>query len=299
MHPPPAPAPIPQPQRNGLDIWGPQPRDPDLCHSADPQLGPEPMGQPWQGRLGLNGWTLGLLLLALPLGVSGIALQVLAMPPDPHCDSPNLLGHAFRADLAQLQCLRQAMRSGGNSAIISGLAQLQAWPSDSPVYSLAQRLLEDWSLVAWSQAQVEFQAGRWEAAARLTGAIPAQIQLRTEAQERLGLWQQIQAQGEQAYGLAQAALRAQDWPGVLRQAETLASLGNDYWQQQGLYELPSQVAQAQASQAPPHGSSQQAMAEPGPPQPREDLRFALPVLVSLERLRVSEPRQHRPEFSAA
>jgi hypothetical protein len=244
--------------------------------------------------------TIGCLLLGLPLGTTALALHWISTPPQPRCQQSD----PFRSDLAELQCLRRAMDSAQPQAVIAGLQQLQNWPQASPVYRVAQQLRQDWSQVAYSMAQEAFEAGEWQTAAQLTAMIPQEAPLGEKAQARLGLWQQIQAQGERAYDLAQEALQGENWSQALQYAETLANLQNDYWRRQGLHELPSIIAQGQQQDSPEATEADGFNQAQGPilPQPRPSnssgrSRPGLPVLISLDRLRVSEPQGMAPEFS--
>jgi len=258
-------------------------------------------------------WTnlaIGGLLLSLPVGVSAAAYHVIATPPQPNCNQPQRL----RSDLAELQCLRRAMQSEDNSNIVHSLQALQNWSEESPVYALSQRLLEDWSVVALSLAHQEFEAGQWDSAARLAAAVPAQVELSSQAQERLTLWQKVQQQGENAHRSALAALEQQNWKAARNHAKTLASLGNDYWRQQGIQALPEQIEMAQQAQqptadegqlsaiapiqqqpVPPSGAQRQSL--PAVPATPGRSRFSMPVLVSLERLTVADPKPETPGFS--
>lgn len=265
-----------------------------------------------------NRLAIASLLLSFPTGVSVAAFQVLAQPPQPNCDQSQY----FQADLAKLQCLRQAMQSSEHQAILQALQQLQNWPSDSPVYGLSQRLLEDWSVVALSLARREFEAGQWNKAVQLASAIPAQLSLGSRAQTELNFWKTVRDQGQVAYDLALGALEKQDWQTARGHAETLAQLSNDYWRQQGLKELPQQIELARQEQIELARQAQQPSAEdegqwtaflhnlPGAreqqlPQrspgatagSRRRSRFSMPVVVSLERLMVAEPKPASPEFS--
>lgn len=247
------------------------------------------------------------LLMSLPTGVSLAAFRAIATPPQPSCNQPQ----AFQADLAELQCLHQAMQSNEHPALIRSLQQLHNWSSESPVYGLSQRLLEDWSVVALSLAHQEFEAGRWENAARLAAAIPSSLELGSHAQERLTLWQKVQSQGEKAYDLALVALEQQDWQTARDHAKTLANIGNDYWRQQGIQALPEQIDLAiQAQQPSKDESVQLSAARAELPWPQEEQqrrrsqpalpgrsRFTMP-LISLKELTVGDPSLTGPEFSA-
>lgn len=248
---------------------------------------------------------LGTLLLSLPTGVSLAALQTIASPPKANCNQPQ----QFRAELAELQCLHQAMESGDTQALTRALPKLQAWPSDSPVHSVAQRLLQDWSVVALSLAHREFETGQWDSAIRLAEAVPAELALGNE--EQLSLWRQIKARGEQAYELALDALEQQDWTTARQQAQTLASLNNDYWRQQGLQTLPEQIDKALQAQQPQdrlpqisaalelrHADSSRAWLSEKPASVGRSPK-AMPILISIASLSISAPSPTRPEFSAA
>ena len=251
--------------------------------------------------------SLGALLLSLPTGVSLAALQAIASPPETHCNQPQ----QFQADLAQLQCLHQGLESGEVQAIIRALPQLQAWPSDSPVHSVAQRLLKDWSVVALSMADLEFEAGEWDSATRLARAIPTELALGNEAQRRLNLWQQVKQQGDKTYKLALEALEQQNWTAARGHAKTLASLSNDYWRQQGLQALPQKIDEALQAQRPQGSAAQVSAAPAGLHQSSRKShalskksgsirrsRKAMPVFMSVASLSISGPAPTRPEFSA-
>ncbi len=248
------------------------------------------------------------LLFSLPTGVSLAAFRAIAIPPQPRCNQ----AQAFQADLAELQCLHQAMQSNEHPTLIHSLQQLQNWSSESPVYSLSQRLLEDWSVVALSVAHQEFEAGRWENAARLATAIPTSLELGNQAQEHLTLWQKVQDQGKKAHDLALEALKQQDWQTARNHAQTLANLSNDYWRKQGIQALPEQIELARQAQQPSTPETAQLSAStvelslPQQPQQRrrsqpampERSRFSMP-LISLKKLTVGDPTSPTgPEFSA-
>lgn len=249
-------------------------------------------------------WTLtklGFCLLAVPWATGAAAFHWLAaVPESPNCQT----SHWAKADLARLQCLQQKMRTGESRQVLAGIRQLKDWPQDSPVYLVSQQLLEDWSVVAWSQAQVEFDAGEWETSARLVAEIPRQFELWNHAQARSTLWKNVQSQGEQLYGLAQAAIQAQNWAEALKHAQALTHLENDYWRRQGIRELPSLIqarqASAQDAASPgPLASSPLAPRAANPASQRTPLRLSPPLVVSLNRPSSVEPAQVRPEFSVA
>ncbi len=253
-------------------------------------------------------WTqiaIAALLMSLPTGVSLVAFRAIATPPQPRCNQPQ----TFQADLAELQCLHQAMQSNEHPALIRSLKQLKNWSHESPVYGLSQRLLEDWSVVALSLAHEEFEAGRWENAARLAAAIPVSLELGSQAQERLTLWQKVQSQGEKAYDLALEALEQQDWQTARDHAKTLATIGNDYWRQQGIQALPEQIELArQAQQLSDEEAAQLSASAAGLPLPRQGQQqkhsqpakrshFAIRPM-SLKELTVEDPSLAEPVFSA-
>ncbi len=250
------------------------------------------------------------LLMSLPTGVSVVAFRAIATLPQPRCNQPQ----QFRADLAELQCLHQAMQSEDQPTLIRSLNQLQNWSSESPVYGLSQRLLEDWSVVALSLAHQEFESGHWDNAARLAVAIPTSLDLGNQAQERLTIWQKIQNQGEKAHDLALEALEKQDWQTARDHAKTLANLGNDYWRKQGIQALPEQIELARQAQQPSAEGKAELSASAQTGLPFEEKRqgqrqrrsqpalpgrsrFTLP-LISLKELTVGDPSPNKPEFSA-
>lgn len=241
-------------------------------------------------------------LISLPTGISFAAFQVLAAPPQPRCNQPQ----RFQADLAELQCLHQAMQSNDQPELLQALQKLQNWSIESPVYGLSQRLLEDWSVVALSMARQEFEAGRWENAAQLAAAIPDSLELREQAQEHLSLWETIRGQGEKTYELAIAALDQQDWQTAKTHAHTLAGLGNDYWRQKGIQALPEQIELARQAQQPSDEEGAQLSASTaGLPHPQQKQsqpalpgrsRFTMPI-ISLKKLTAVDPIAKAPEFA--
>ncbi len=266
-----------------------------LKQEVEAQIGPLPSPEDW-ARLKLS-----LLLLALPWSGGALAYQWLtAVPNVPNCHVPQW----SQADLDRLDCIQQKMKSGQSRQVLAGIRQLKAWPEDSPMYGVSQRLLEDWSLVAWSQAQLEFESGEWETSAQLVAEIPAQLPLWTQVQDRLGLWREIRTQGENLYDLAQSAIRAQDWTQALDHAKALAKLDNDYWKRQGLHELPLLIEERQAAVG---DSTRQPLAQffsdprsgadsrSHPEIPRS--RLPMPMMIGLERPAIAKPHLAQPEFS--
>lgn len=257
-------------------------------------------------------WTwlkVSLFLLAIPATAGTFAYNWLAaVPESTNCQAPNW----SQADFERLQCIHQQMQSGETRQVLAGIRQLKAWPEQSSVYTISQRLLEDWSVVVWSQAQVEFEAGEWEQSAKLIAEIPEQIDLWNQAQQRSSLWQEVREQGETLYERAQTAIQAQNWQQAMEHAQALASLDNDYWRKQGLRELPLLIEAEQASlpttntdgpvasRPMPGAEAVDHASRPRQSQPvRPHHRAIAPVMVSLSRPVVAEPGMVQPEFSAA
>jgi hypothetical protein len=234
-----------------------------------------------------NWMKLHAMLLCLPIGIGGLAYQALGQAPQaPHCPLPGL------SDAEQLHCLQQQMRQGQPEAVLAGVQHLQSWPEQSPLYGEAQVALTDWTQVLWTQAQLSFEAGRWEVASRLLQGIPRGSALADRAQAQLTRWQTIRARGEDLQRRVQGAIASQDWSLAQSLAQQLTQVDNDYWRQQGLSEMPRQIA-----------SRQDRMLG------RKQAGKAMGTIAFLERgsgrgaiesscLWVDVPRRGQPEFSA-
>lgn len=192
------------------------------------------------------------ILLSLPCGTGLVAYHSMTQAAAPRT-CPR--GVVPASDLEELRCLATKMASGKERSLAAGLRQLQQWSPESPLHPLAQRMLSDWQVVAWSQIQGSFERGDWSAMDTLLDALPADDESLPSTQQ-IQEWQAIRDRGETLHRKAQAAIAAQNWEEARRQAQHLAQLGNDYWRQQGLKTLPAKIEQQ--AQAPSSEDRRQA-----------------------------------------
>ena len=182
--------------------------------------------------------TRGLRFLAAPLiwlcllafcGGTGVAafLWLTTLPPVANCQK--LLPAS--ADTDKLYCAEQTARSGKVGALLAGLSLVKHWSTDHPLYTRATRAVKEWSKALLSLAQIKADQGDLAGAIALAKKIPANSPIHAEVQTSLLEWQKGANRGQAIDTVIQTALKQQDWQTATAKLQALASLDDQYAQQ--------------------------------------------------------------------
>ncbi len=186
-------------------------------------------------------WKWPMFWLAVLGGLSGTGLLALLwltnLPPLPDCKTlPSLA-----SDSDRLYCAREAIQSGGATALVAGLQVIQPWGENHPLYREAQPLLKSWSDQLLAIARQKVELADLEGAVTLAWKIPRTSPVYAEAQKAIVEWRSQWNQGETIIANAQKALQQQEWKVASEQLLALGGLPNDYWRIRRLDELTRRI----------------------------------------------------------
>ncbi|HEY9653598.1 MAG TPA: hypothetical protein V6C95_23255 [Coleofasciculaceae cyanobacterium] len=174
----------------------------------------------------LRWWLLWLSLLSI-VGASvatGILLLT-KLPPPVDCQRISRLS----ADGDRLYCAQQAAESGKLEQLLEAIALVGRWPREHPLYSEAQRLMEEWSRDILNLAQQKLDQGDLSGAVAIASKIPTTSPVHSEAQAAITNWKQEWNQGEDAARKFKDALVVQNWSRAFQMITTLAKSKREYW----------------------------------------------------------------------
>lgn len=175
-------------------------------------------------------WLLvGVNICALLSGVAAAAfLWLMALPPAPECDKLSSLS----PDIDRLSCAEAAVQSGELDDLLSGLALLESWTPDRPLYGEAQRLRDDWSEQLLYRARRQMSEGQLDSARRLVEQIPQSSSAYAEGQEIVAQWDNLWKKGEAIAAQIQTDLKAQNWAMASAGIRELEKIPHTYWRSQ-------------------------------------------------------------------
>jgi len=172
-------------------------------------------------------WSILWLSILSLLGVtvaSGVLLLT-QLPPPINCRESSPLS----ADGDRLYCAQLAAQSGKLESLVAAVTLVQDWPSNHPLYSEAQRLLEKWSEDILEMAQQKVNQGKYSEAATIASKVPVSSPLYPEAQADIATWQQEWRRGEEMISQFKDALKVQNWSRASGLIAALSKSNREYW----------------------------------------------------------------------
>jgi len=180
----------------------------------------------------------GLTSCAALGGVAASALLwMLMLPPAPDCKT----GSPLAPDMERLFCAQQAARSGELTELLSGLALIETWTPEHPLYHEAQRSVEEWSKGLLVIARQKMNASDLQGAVEIARRIPKSSSVRADAEAAIATWQGIWRQGEALVAAAQTAMKEQAWSHASEVIRDLSEMSHPYWGNQRARALSEQL----------------------------------------------------------
>ncbi|BAU43910.1 hypothetical protein [Leptolyngbya sp. O-77] len=180
----------------------------------------------------------GLTSCAALGGVAASALLwMLMLPPAPDCKT----GSPLAPDMERLFCAQQAARSGELNELLSGLALIETWTPEHPLYQEAQRSVEEWSKGLLVIARQKMNASDLQGAVEIARRIPKSSSVRADAEAAIATWQGIWRQGEALVAAAQTAMKEQAWGNASEVIRDLGEMSHPYWGNQRARALSEQL----------------------------------------------------------
>jgi hypothetical protein len=171
-------------------------------------------------------------------GVAAAALVwMLMLPPAPDCKT----GSPLAPDMERLFCAQQAARSGELTELLSGLALIETWTPEHPLYHEAQRSVEEWSKGLLVIARQKMNASDLQGAVEIARRIPKSSSVRADAEAAIATWQGIWRQGEALVAAAQTAMKEQSWSHASEVIRDLSEMSHPYWGNQRARALSEQL----------------------------------------------------------
>ena len=179
------------------------------------------------------------------VAASGVAIGafvwLINLPPTADCENPT----SITTDRAQLYCAQVAAEVGELDDVLAGLKLVGNWDNGHPLHYEVQPLVEQWSWVAYQEAQQKLLESDLDGAMALIEYIPASSPVYQTAQASLQDWNNEWEKGDAIWQEAQAALQKQDWGTVSRQVLALSELRNRHWRVNQVQALSQQIRQEQ------------------------------------------------------
>lgn len=184
----------------------------------------------------------GLLLiptLAASGGAGFWAIQNLLTLPDlPGCQAvSSIRGSAS----ARLYCAEGLANGKTVENLRRAIQLIDNIPSDDPLHTERDRLMEEWSRQILELAEADYQDGKLEEAIKIAEKIPFDLQTHQAVKDQISQWRN---QWERAEDIYQEAIRLSDqqqWSGAINVAKGLLTLDNRYWATTKHQEVMQQV----------------------------------------------------------
>jgi len=192
-------------------------------------------------QVGAWRWSLLWLSVFSILGISlASALWLLTqLPPPVNCQRTS--GVSPEGD--RLYCAQLAAQSGKLDQLVVAIKLVQNWSSNHPLYSEAQRILQESSQTILEIAQQKLNQGNQSQAVELAGQIPVSSPLYPEAQAAIATWLHQGQQGEDLIRQFQEALQKQNW---FEASQLIATLSQNGWQYLSVSQIDSLTKQLTA-----------------------------------------------------
>jgi hypothetical protein len=179
-----------------------------------------------QRKQSLQWLVIWLAILGSFGGITGLAFVWLTSPP-PSADCRKVTTESMSAQ--RLYCAQELARSGKLADLAAGIALLENWSPQAPLYKDAQDGITEWSRLILVMAQGQMAQGKLKEAIDAVSYIPASSSVYLEAQELVTAWRQEWQKGEAVVAVAQEAIQAQNWKLASQQVGELGYFDREYW----------------------------------------------------------------------
>lgn len=180
-----------------------------------------PIARRHQWKFIISGISSAALLTA------GTALWLMfRVPPAPKCDQIP----AWAVDSERLTCAQLSTESGNPEDILRGIALVENWEADHPLYNQAQRSLSRWTEQLLVVARQKLETQDLDGAIALAQKIPKTSPLYAEVQREVNDWQEARNLGQKLYDRMQVALQKQAWDEASGHLAKLANINDPTWQ---------------------------------------------------------------------
>ncbi len=169
---------------------------------------------------------LWLTVLSILGGTLAAGLLFLTRLPPP-VDCPNI--SPLSTDSERLYCAQLAAQSGQLEQLVAAIRLVQHWPREHPLYSEAQRLLNEWSQMIVEIAQEKIDRGDQSGALTALEKIPVTSPLYPEARAQMATWQQEWQQAQEITSQFKDALVVQNWSQASKLITALSQINHKYW----------------------------------------------------------------------
>ena len=191
-----------------------------------------------------------VLLLALPLGVGTWAVHSLRSQQLSGCLS--LDESETQADdsvAATLYCAQASISQPTIDGLSEGIRLARLIPSDHPLATQSNQLVEQASQKLLELAENSFQSGNLEEAIGTARRVPVTTAMYQTADERIKAWQAAWDKAQSIYGDAEAAAEREQWEQAFAKARELRQLSNHYWDGDRYQELVQKIQEAKEGKA--------------------------------------------------
>lgn len=177
-------------------------------------------------RFPLQFWALLLIFLSTGVGFGATTL-LLKLPKSPQCS--RMFWPVASASM-RLYCAQLAAAERTVDSLLEAIKLVASLPPSHPLYSEANRKIEDWAEDILDLAEESYQEGQLQQAIAIARRIPDHVEAYRVVEERISQWQEVWNKGETIYAEVEAHLRKTRWNDAFRSAVRLLNLDNRYWE---------------------------------------------------------------------
>jgi hypothetical protein len=176
----------------------------------------------------MKSWVLWSVILTLiPGSTAFLAVSMLLkLPSAPNC--PEIFWPLASASV-RLHCAQLAASKQTVSDLLQAIALVKELPSNHPLRTQIDGLLEDWSRDILQLADESFQAGNLEEAIATARQVPEDLKAHELVDEQISKWQRIWTRAEKIYQDAENELRQRNWQSAFMLTAKLLRVNNKYW----------------------------------------------------------------------
>lgn len=216
------------------------PIDPVETNLAEVIPVPEPARAAESAQPSKRWYWLKIILIAAGVLSSitvGALVWMLLLPPAIECKKVNSLS----PEMEQLYCVQQAIHSGELPQLLASLNTLAQWTPDDPLYSEAQRVMNEGSQAVLAIARQKMEQSDLKGAINLANRIPKTSPAYNDAQAQVADWRSQWSKYERVVAAIQTAMKQQQWDVALQKIVSLREATYDYWRSQRANELSQQL----------------------------------------------------------
>jgi len=163
-------------------------------------------------------------LIALPIGISTIALALLSTPPTIACYSID----ASAAVSIRLYCAQQQAQRDTPESLAAAIDLLENVPIDDPYYQQTDRFVQHCSNQLLEKAETEVQAGNLEQGISMMRT-PRGAKLPLHQEAKVRSWKSLWEKGEALMKTALTQMEQREWQQAFQTASQLRQFENEYW----------------------------------------------------------------------